>query len=224
MKKILLSLLLTVPGYLFAQIGLKAGLNFANVTKASSINNSSRAGFHAGIFLGSSKGIIGSRTELIFSRQGYNYKTGQKNGNVNLDYIMLPQYMSINITKYFSIQLGGQMGILLNAKADSNSSSSSASPASPGTGTPYDKMMDYYNKFDYGYGGGIEIHPVSGLLIGARVNISLSKLYDFSSYSSSSSPSFLPKVDVKNNLFQVFAGWQFGGEKKKKKEKKEDDK
>ena len=222
MKKISLSLLLSLPVYLFAQIGLKAGLNFANVTKASSINNSSRSGFHAGIFLGSSKGIISSRTELIFSRQGYNYKSGQKTGNVDLDYIMLPQYMSINITKYFSIQLGGQMAILLNAKADSNSSASSASLPGPGTGTPYDKMMDYYNKFDYGYGGGIEIHPVSGLVIGARVNISLSKLYNFDSYSSGTEPSFIPKVDVKNNLFQVFAGWQFGGEKKKKKEKKEE--
>ena len=75
--------------------------------------------------------------------------------------------------------------------------------------------MDYYNKFDYGYGGAIEIHPAVGLLIGARVNISLSKLYDFNSYSSSESASFLPKVDVKNNLFQVFAGWKFGGDKKK---------
>ena len=216
MKKISLYLLLSFPGYLFAQIGLKAGLNFANVTKASSIDNSSRSGFHAGVFFGSSKGIIGSRTELIFSRQGYNYKSGENSGNVNLDYIMLPQYMSINITKYFSIQLGGQMAYLLNAKADSSNSTSAS-------GNPYGKMMDYYNRFDYGYGGGIEIHPVSGLLIGARVNISLGKLYDINSYSSTSSPSFIPKVDVKNNLFQVFAGWQFGGDKKKKKEKKEKD-
>ena len=207
------------PLSLFSQIGIKAGLNFANVTKASSINNSSRSGFHAGVLFGASKGVIGSRTELIFSRQGYNYKSGTNTGNVNLDYIMLPQYMSINITKYFSIQLGGQMAILLNAKADSSNSTSASS-----SNDPYAKMMDYYNKFDYGYGGGIEIHPVSGLLIGARVNISLSKLYDFSSYSSGESPSFLPKVDVKNNLFQVFAGWKFGGDKKESKRKKEKEK
>lgn len=219
MKKIMCLLLLSLPSYLFGQIGLKAGLNFANVTKASSINNNSRSGFHAGLFLGSSKRIIGSRTELIFSRQGYNYKTSTTTGNVNLDYIMLPQYMSINITKYFSIQLGGQMAILLNAKADSSNGTSGS-----GSGEPYAKMMDYYNKFDYGYGGGIEIHPLSGLLIGARVNISLSKLYDFSSYASGDSPSFIPKVDVKNNLFQIFAGWQFGGDKKKKKDKKETEK
>lgn len=212
MKKLILCLLIICPGYLLAQIGLKAGLNFANVSNTSSINNSSRSGFHAGIFLGSSsKKIIGSRTELIFSRQGYNYKSGTNTGNVNLDYIMLPQYMSINITKYFSIQFGGQMAFLINAKADSSNST--------GSGSPLGGIMKYYNKFDYGYGGGIEIHPVMGLIIGARVNISLSNLYNFDNLSTSTTPSFIPKVDVKNNVFQIFAGWAFGGNKKQKKEK-----
>lgn len=202
------------PLYMFAQIGLKAGLNFANVTKASSINNSSRSGFHVGLFLAPpSKGVLGSRTELIFSRQGYNYKTSTNTGTVDLNYIMLPQYMSINITKYFSIQLGGQIGFLLNAKADSSNNTD-------GSSSSYDDVMSYYNKFDYGYGGGIEIHPISGLLIGARINISLSELYDPSSYTSGSSPSFIPKIDVKNNLFQAFAGWKFGGSKKKDKKSK----
>jgi len=215
MKKVIFCLLLIAPYYMFAQIGLKAGLNFANVTNASSINKSSRSGFHVGLFLAPpSKGVLGSRTELIFSRQGYNYKSSTNTGTVDLNYIMLPQYMSINITKYFSIQLGGQIGFLLNAKADSSNHTN-------GSSSPYDDVMGYYNKFDYGYGGGIEIHPISGLLIGARINISLSELYDPSSYTSGSSPSFIPEIDVKNNLFQVFAGWKFGGEKKKKKEKSE---
>ena len=213
MKKIMLSLLLILPCFLFAQLGLRAGINFANVTKASSINNSSRSGFNAAIFLApKSKGILGSRTELIFSRQGYSYKTGTKTGNVNLDYIMMPQYMAINITKYFTILLGAQMAYLLNAKADSSNNN--------GNGGEYGGIMSYYNRFDYGYGGGIEIHPVSGLMIGGRVNISLGNLYkNFSDPSSGSGtpPSFVPKVDVKNNLFQIYAGWKFGGNKKKKK-------
>jgi hypothetical protein len=218
MKKIMFSLLLILPYSLFAQIGLKAGLNFADVTKASSINNSSRSGFHAGIFLApSSKKIIGSRTELIFSRQGYDYKNGTNTGSVNLDYIMLPQYMTINITKYFQIQIGGQMAYLINAKVDSSNNISTGN-------AQFDKIMSFYNRFDYGYGGGIEIHPISGLLIGARINISLGSLYktDFTSASSGSGtpPSFVPKVNVKNNLFQIFAGWKFGGNKKKKKEDK----
>ena len=211
MKKTIFCLILILPCRMFAQIGIKAGLNFANISKASSLNNSSRSGFQAVIFLApSSKKIIGSRTELIFSRQGYNYKTATNTGNVNLDYVMLPQFMAINITRFVQIQIGGQMAFLINAKADSIGSGTN--------GGTYGKMMDYYNRFDYGYGGGIEIHPVSGLLLGARANISLGNLYKMPE--NGQQPSFVPKVDVKNNLFQIFAGWTFGGRSKKEKTEK----
>ncbi|HEY0433898.1 MAG TPA: outer membrane beta-barrel protein [Chitinophagaceae bacterium] len=219
MRKIILVLVLVTPLFALSQfgIGIKGGLNFANVTSTSSINNSSRSGFVAGLFLApKAKGILSSRTELLFSRQGYNFKSNTNTGNVNLDYLLLPQLMSINITKYFSIQLGAQMAILLNAKVDSSASGSS------GTGpSPYGKLMDYYNKFDYGFAGGIEIHPVKGLLIGARYNISFGNVYkDPSSYSTGTTPtptSFIPDVNVKNNVFQIFAGWIFGGGQSKKK-------
>ena len=116
--------MLIFPCSLMAQFGIKAGLNFANVTNASDINSSSETGFHGGIFLAPpSKGIIGSRTEFLFSRQGYNYKTNTNTGNVNLDYIMLPQFMAFNITKFLQLQVGFQMAYLVSAKADSTSSS-----------------------------------------------------------------------------------------------------
>jgi hypothetical protein len=125
---------------------------------------------------------------------------------------MMPQYMAINITKYFQIQLGGQMAFLISAKADSTNNST-------GSGNPYGQIMDLYNRFDYGYGGGIEIHPVKGLLIGARINIFLGDLYkNFTNPTPGTTPSFIPKVDIKNNVFQIFAGWKFGGNKKEKKE------
>jgi hypothetical protein len=218
MKKYLLIVLACLPLIAFCQgmgIGIKAGLNFANVTRASSISNSSRTGFHAGLFLAPpSKGIIGSRTEVIFSRQGYNYKTATNTGSVDLNYIMLPQYMSINITKYFSIMLGAQMAFLLNAKADSSKTTMQGLPAG------YDKMMSMYNRFDYGYGGGVEIHPVSGLVLGARINISLGDLYK--QPEPGQTPSFYPTVDVKNNVFQAYAGWVFGKKEKKEKKSKND--
>lgn len=204
MKKLIPLFLFVLPCFVQAQLGLKAGANFANITNASSINSSSRSGFHLGAFISpKSRGIFGSRTEFIFSRQGYNYKTSTNTGNVNLDYIVLPQYLAINITKFVQIQVGGQMAILVSAKVDSSNNT--------GGSNPYGAIMDYYNRFDYGYGGGIEIHPIKGLLVGARVNISLGNLYkDITNPTPGSTPSFIPKVDVKNNLFQVFAGWRFG--------------
>ncbi|MEP6950445.1 MAG: porin family protein [Ginsengibacter sp.] len=202
MKKLNLLSYAHLTAWHIAQIGIKAGFNFANVTKASSINNRSSSGFHAGIFIApSSKKIIGSRTELIFSQQGYNYKTNTNTGKINLDYIMLPQFMTINITKYFQIQLGGQMAYLLNAKVDSSNNKDNVNG---------NKTLALYNRFDYGYGGGIEVHPVSGLLIGARVNISPGNLLPDSSSYSGGSPSFIPKVNIKNNVLQIFVGWRFG--------------
>lgn len=199
MKRFIIALLLMSPGALLAQIGFKAGLNFANVTKTSSINNSSRSGFHVSVFLApASKGIIASRTELMFSRQGYNYKTNTNTGVVNLDYILIPQLMGINITKYVQLQVGAQMAFLVNAKADSSTGNS-------GTGSG---IMDLYNRFDYGFAGGVEIHPVKNLLIGARLNISLGSLYK--EPKAGQQPSFIPSVDVKNNVLQLFAGWRFG--------------
>ena len=206
MKKIIFGLLLVFPTFLFAQIGLKAGLNFANVTKASSINSSSRTGFHAGLFLapGGGKKILGFRTEILYSKQGYNFKTSTNNpGNVDLDYILMPQLTTISITKYFQIQLGAQMAFLINAKADTTAGMSTGN-------AQFDKIMDFYNRFDYGFAGGLEVHPIKGLLIGARVNISLGNMYKDMTNPSGGQPSFMPKVDAKNNVFQIFAGWKFG--------------
>src|ERR1700733_5848653 len=68
-------------------IGIKFGLNFANVTNAASINSGSQTGFHAGIFISPfTKSILSSHTEIIFSRQGYNYTTDSSSGSVKLNY------------------------------------------------------------------------------------------------------------------------------------------
>ncbi|MEP6675172.1 MAG: porin family protein [Ferruginibacter sp.] len=207
MKRLLLyTTLLLISVNMLAQkgigLGLKAGINFANVTGASSISPSGKSGFHAGIFLSpASKKILGFRTELIYSEQGYDFKKGTTNGTVDLKYLMLPQMTTINITKYVQLQLGAQISFLLNASADST--------ATNGMAGPYSKVLDYYNKMDYGFAAGAEIHPFKGMLIGARYNISLNNLYKDPG---TGNPSFVPStsnIDFKNNLVQVFAGWRF---------------
>ena len=206
-KLIFYPLLLLLPDFTLAQIGIKAGLNFANVTNASSINSGSRSGFMAGVYLAPpTQGIISSVTELIYSRQGYDFQSSTKTGNVNLDYLILPQLMGINITKFVQLQLGAQMAFLLNAKADTTTSS--------GANNPYAGIMSYYNKFDYGFAAGAEVHPVLGLLVGARYNIGLGKLYK--DLQTGQSPSF-SVADAKNNVVQVFVGWTFGNQSSKKK-------
>jgi Outer membrane protein beta-barrel domain len=218
MKNIVLTFLGTVfvSGLCFAQqqkqkkaigLGLKTGYNFVKVTGASAVNATNTNGFHFGAFYSpgqeKQKGW-GYRTELIYSRQGYNFEKGTTTGNVKLDYILLPQLTTFKVSKFFQVQLGAQIAFLINAQADSMATNSSASNA-------YSKVADYYNKIDYGFAGGVEVHPIEGLMVGARLNISLANankeiatgvLY----------PSFIPTIsgaNLKNNVLQIFAGWRF---------------
>lgn len=213
MKLITFLLMIIVsPIIVNAQLGIKAGLNFTDVTNVSSVNNHSSSGFNVGVFYATPyKNIIGSKTELVFSRQGYNYETGTVSGKANLDYIMLPTYMCINITKYFQIQLGMQFGYLMNANVDSTSKNSAGLPGSVSS------ALSYYNRFSYSVGGGVEVHPYKGLLVGARLNVGLTNLYkvpDVSTMTSmttmNTTPSFMPEVNMKSNLLQIYLGWKFG--------------
>lgn len=210
MKKLILYMMLFTPFSVMAQIGIKGGLNFAKVSKATDINSSSRSGFHAGLFLAPpSKKILSSRTEILFSRQGYDYKNSVNTGNVNLDYIQMGQLMSINMTKYFSLMLGAQTSYLISAQVDSNNTNGSG---------PENAMMNLFNRIDYGYAVGVEIHPVAGLIIGARYNVSLAKVYkDLQSFQK---PSFTSE-DAKNNVIQISVGWRFGKQPASKKKEKE---
>jgi hypothetical protein len=185
-------------------IGLKAGYNFAKVTGASSVTAANTNGFHFGAFYspGNSKGL-GYRTEIIYSKQGYDFAKGNTTGSVKLDYILLPQLTTVNITKFVQLQLGVQIAFLINAKADS--------AVNNGGSNPYNKVADYYNKFDYGFAGGVEIHPMKGLLVGARLNISLANTNKEQS-ATIGLPAFIPNAsgaNLKNNVLQIFAGWKF---------------
>ncbi len=207
MKKILFIFIMIIPFLVQAQFGIKAGVNFAKVSNASSINSSNKSGFNVGLFLAPpSKKILSSRTELVFSRQGYDYKTSNNTGNVNLDYIQMGQLASINITKFVSLLFGAQTAYLVSAQADSTKNSGGSSGS-------YNNIMNLYNRIDYGYALGAEVHPVAGLVIGARYNVSLAKVYkDLQSFQR---PSFTSE-DAKNNVVQVFAGWRFGKSADKK--------
>jgi hypothetical protein len=99
---------------------------------------------------------------------------------------------------------GAQTAYLISAQVDSTNKESSAD----------NKLMNLYNRVDYGYAVGAEIHPVKGLIIGIRYNVSLAKVYkDIQSFQR---PSFTTE-DARNNVVQLSLGWRFGGNKKQAK-------
>jgi len=193
------------PAHSSLGLGIKAGLNFTNITSASSISNSSETGYQIGLFLDpSSKSILGSRTELLYSHQGYNYATGETTGKVYLDYIMLAQLMVINITHFVQIQIGTQIAYLTNAKVDSSQQSTGYAPV--------DAALNYYNRIDFGFSGGLEVRPFMGIIAGARYNISLTNLYKIPTAGSVNVPDYIPStsdINFKNNLLQIYVGYRF---------------
>jgi hypothetical protein len=180
--------------------GIKGGLNFSNVTNASSIGAGSQTGYHAGILVNMGGKLMSFRLEALYSRQGYNFSTDTTSGSVHHDYIYLAELLGINITHFFQIQIGPQTGYLLNAKATTKNQSTGNATA--------DQILSYYNRFDFGMSGGIEIHPFAGILVGARYTLSLTNLYNVS-FTNSSGAYYSPNIDFKNNVVQIFAGYRF---------------
>jgi hypothetical protein len=150
------------------------------------------------VFLASAnKNGIGYRSELVYSKQGYSFDNGGKNTEVKNDYLYMPHLMTFTIAKIVQIQAGGQIGVLLNAKASGSKDTS---------------ITGLMNRFDYGFAGGVEVYPVKGLIIGTRYNLGLGKIYK--SYdASSSTPYPLPfdpsAANLKNGVLQFFVGYRF---------------
>jgi len=186
--------------------GIKAGVNFADVSNASAINGSNKTGFMVGAFMGSARGLINRRMEVVYSKQGYNFRTNSNTGTVDLNYILVPMLLGINLGKFALLQAGTQTAFLLNAKADSSSSQSGTDPNS----NPYGSMMQYTRRVNMGAAAGIEIYPYKGILIGVRYNVSFGDMYkDLSNPNTQPSPSFLPKINAKSNVVQLFIGYRF---------------
>ena len=194
-------------------LGFRVGLNYAKVSSSSdSFQYRYKPRLMVAIFLAPpSSGIIGYRTELLYSKQGFDYTDPQgKTGSVSNDYLMLPQMMTVNITKYVQLQAGAFAGYLLSTK-DSNQPKESSTDNDPSQ-----KAINLMNRFDYGAAGGIEIHPIKGLILNIRYNMGFAKLYKEQSdiAQTSVTDSFNPlsrfeNMDTKNAVIQFSLGYQF---------------
>lgn len=89
--------------------GVKAGVNFANITDASGLSN--RTGFVAGVFVGGKlNDNLGIQGDLLYSQQGAEFELG----SFDLDYVNVPIVVKYYLTEGFNIQAGPQFGVLIN--------------------------------------------------------------------------------------------------------------
>lgn len=120
MKKTILSLVVitVMTTGAFAQasvnLGLKGGLNFANVnTTSPGAAYNSRTGYHVGAFVNIKLTKLAIQPEIIYSVQGADAAAG----NVELGYINIPILLKFYLIGGLNLQAGPQFGFLSSATA-----------------------------------------------------------------------------------------------------------
>ena len=183
------------------RVGLKGGYNWSYLTGSTAgFHPGNRSGFMVSAFYApATRSGKGFRSEVVFSRQGYSFENGGKNTDVLNDYLYLPQLVTFNIGRFFQLQAGAQIGVLLNSKM---------------TGSKDSTITGLMNRVDYGFAAGVELNPAGGLLIGGRYNLGLGKLYkQYETSTTNPNPFPLPfnpeTTNLKNGLVQFFVGYRF---------------
>ncbi len=185
----------------FAQsINFKGGLNYINISKAdiNQFNTTSRSGYFFGGGVTTSDGLVRFTSEVLFSKQGYDYKNGAATGNVDLQYLLFPQTISLNLGEFFSIHAGLQPGFATKLKIDSTTLS--------GDNISLENLAKNIKKVNLSIVAGAELSPIKGLFIGARYNHPLG---NFLKNDADKGLVFAPDKNLKNNLIQIYAGIRF---------------
>ncbi|MEM1405557.1 MAG: porin family protein [Bacteroidota bacterium] len=170
------------------RLGLKGGLNFANLD--TDIDTDSRTGFHAGAFATIKLTKFAIQPEIIFSQQGSEIDINGSDLESNFSYINIPVMLKLYLIGGLNLQLGPQFGFLASAKQD-------AFDIITGNVREEDIKSDLKGSdVSLGLGAGIDL-PF-GLTADARYNLGLSEIDDAEAIDA-----------TKNQVFQISVGYRF---------------
>jgi len=161
-------------------IGVKFGLNFANVNNMNSYSGLNRLGYNTGVVtrINISKQFK-LQPELLYSAKGFRYHpysypgSGTDLGSIRLNYLSLPVLGSFSVGQGFSLLFGPEFDMLLHANSVLH---------------PYEgNVTKYYNHFGVGFDAGVSYRLVGGLGVEARYNYGLSHVANIPIYDSGGS-------------------------------------
>ena len=169
MKKISLFLCaLSVTATIFAQqasIGLKAGLNIANLSNSSGYDMGSKLGFNGGllahIHLNPSLAL---QPEAVYSGQGAKYTVSGEEHTLSLNYVNIPLQLQYMFNNGFRLQTGPQVGFLASVKDKVGSSE-----------TDFFTSQDF-KTVDFSWSAGLGYLSTSGLGVDGRYNFGISNI------------------------------------------------
>lgn len=170
-------------------LGLKGGLNIAKFDisqGASNIDN--RTGYHGGAFALFKFAKFGIQPEIIFSKQGSDFKVNTDNYEANFDYINIPILVKLYLVAGLNIQAGPQFGFLTTSEIKSTVS---------GITSTQDVKDQLDKKSDASIAVGAGWDLPFGLTLDARYNFGLSE------FKLDNGP------DLKNKVIQISLGYKF---------------
>ena len=187
MKKILfvIVLIVTASTNVHAQLikfGIKAGLNYANVTGSEITINSTNyktsaiTSYHAG-FIAEVKvsDKFAVQPELLYSTQGATYKYAFTEFKSELGYLSIPVLAKFNLNKVVSLELGPQASFLLSERSNFSVNDS--------------------NTFDFSVVAGLGFKVTKSIFIQGRYGLGLTEVSK--------------DAKTKNSVLQISAGLLF---------------
>lgn len=197
MKKLLLIAVLALFSFnaLNAQspfrIGVKAGVNFSDITGEMVDSFNGRTAFHAGFMVEGFKcEKFALQAELVYSLQGSDYEEEEFDisGTVKVDYLNIPIMGKYYVAEGFSLQAGPQIGFLLSATDEFEGEE--------------EDIKDFLKGTDFGVNFGLGYELDNGLNFAARYNVGLSDNLDTTEFESEG-------AEYKNSVIQISVGWFF---------------
>ena len=160
-------------------LGLKGGLNFANVnTSDPGTAYNSRTGYHIGAFANFKFTKLAIQPELIYSVQGSDVSSATSSGSLDLAYINIPILLKLYLIGGLNIQAGPQFGFLASATQG---------------GQDYKSFLKGSDT-SIAVGAGLDI---SKFVIDARYNIGMSEINNAAGSNA-----------AKNQVFQLSVGFK----------------
>lgn len=159
MKKLFFTVAVAASSLMIAQqFGAKAGLNISTIGGNDNLNQSSKAGFYAGLFMNAPLAANFSiQPEILYNNLGAKIDDAVE-AKVNLDYISVPVMFQYNATPKFYLEAGPEFSFLINTKVTSDDAGVEAA----GNALINDDTIKGFN-FGAGIGAGYWFSPNIGL-------------------------------------------------------------
>lgn len=198
MKKLLFIPMLILSSVAFSQnyqFGLKGGINVSNFVGSSPNNVDKKAilGFNGGALLSLGLGDhVALQPEVVFSTQGARVNTVDGDEDWKVSYLTVPVELKYRFPGGFYLEAGPQVGFKLHENVPNREGSSAE---------------DFANNLDFGINGGLGFHGKSGLGIGGRYVVGISKVGNVDDASVGAS-------NFRNGVAQIFLFYTFFNNKK----------